>query len=756
MLLRAFLRVANWLIAITGALLLVGLWWFFWRPLPRTSGTQKAPVRALVRVEFDRLGVPHIHAANQMDALFVQGYVTASERLWQMDTLRRAAAGDLSEIIGSATLQIDIATRRLRMRRIAEAGYMSLPAQDKAEMAEYARGVNYFIDTHSSNLPFEFAALQYTPKPWSVVDTILIGLYMFRDLTTSWPEHLHKAQLLASGNRAKVEYLFPVRAGDEIQPGSNAWVVSGARTQHGHPQLSNDMHLEYSIPGIWYMTSLDAPGLRVAGVALPGVPGVIVGHNQRIAWGATNLHFNVQDLYREKLDDRTGQYEFAGKMEQARQEIELIPVKGQKPVELRQWVTRHGPVILDDQGDHLALRWVANEPNQFSNPFMDVDRASNWQQFTAALSRFAGPGQNFVYADIDGNIGYHATGHLPIRRGFTGDIPLDGASGKFEWDGYVPYEQLPSAFNPSRGIIVTANQNPFPADYPYTVSGSFASPYRSRQVFDRLQAKPKLGPEDTLAIQKDVYSAFHDRLAKALVAAWDRAPDNDSEVKAAVGQLRAFNGQIDKDSPAALIVTLASHYVRMSVAESAAPGHADLYEDVHSTHPGSVAYARGAERSLQLSYAVIDRLLHERPSGWFADYDWMLRSCLEAAVREARGMQGPNVNRWRYGNYLTLSIAHPIGGKIPGLESWFNVGPVAMSGGPTTVKQTTNVLGPSERFNAVVGDWDKSLLNVVVGESGHVLSRHFKDEWEAYYYGRSFPMQFEHVDVRSELKIIPE
>jgi penicillin amidase len=743
-LMRRLIAAVNLFLAVTGVALIAGAWWFFWRPLPQTSGNVTAPVSGRVEISRDALGVPHIRGASQEDVLFAQGYVTASERLWQMDALRRAAAGDLSEIVGPAALPSDEESRKLRMRRIAETLYVALSAHDRADIAAYARGVNYFIDTHHGNLSFEFAALDYSPRPWSTVDTLLIALYMYRDLTTSWPDHLQRSRLMKHGDPAKIAYLFPVRAGDEIQPGSNAWVVSGAHTAHGHPQLSNDMHLDYSIPGIWFMVGLEAPGLHVAGVALPGAPGVIVGHNERIAWGVTNLHFNVQDLYREKLNDRTGQYEFQGHIEQARLERDLIPVKNRKPVEFRQWVTRHGPVIVNEDGEHLALRWTAAEPIPFSMAFLDIDRARNWKEFTDAVGGFPGPGQNFVYADVDGNIGYHASGKLPVRRGFTGDLPLDGAAGNTEWDGYIPFDQLPSAFNPPSGIIATANQNPFPASYPYTVSGEFASPYRSRQIFARLHAKAKLTPQDALAIQKDVYSGFEDELAHMLVQAWDKHRSGNDDLKAAVDLLRDFHGQLDKDSAAALIVVLTDRDVRTSIADSAVSGAGGAY--INGPKSGG---------PFQMSYPAARRLLRERPAGWFADYDAMLLGCLRDAVQEGRRMQGRSLEKWRYGNYLTLEIDHPILKQLPMIGSYFNIGPVPMSGGATSVKQTTRRLGPSERFNAVVGDWDQSLLNLPVGESGHIFSKHYKDEWDAYYNGRSFPMPFEHVDVKAVLTLVP-
>jgi penicillin amidase len=281
------------------------------------------------------------------------------------------------------------------------------------------------------------------------------------------------------------------------------------------------MHLEYSLPGIWYLTHLSAPGLEVSGVALPGTPGVVVGHNRRIAWGITNLGFDVQDLYIEKIDERTGRYVFRGQIEQARGERDLIRVKGQNNVEVVNWVTRHGPLFVNENNQRLSLRWTAAEPGLLQFPMLDIDRAENWEQFTAALARFPGPGSNFVYADVDGNIGYHAAGALPRRHGYAGDVPVDGSSGDFEWDGYIPFNELPSSYNPSSGIIVTANQNPFPADYPYPVNGNFAPPQRLLQIRNLLLARKGWHAQDLLTVQKDVYSSLDKFIAEQLVGAYE-------------------------------------------------------------------------------------------------------------------------------------------------------------------------------------------------------------------------------------------
>jgi penicillin amidase len=620
----------------------------------------------------------------------------------------------------------------LRLRRIAEQAYLQLPAGDLAAFAAYTRGVNAYLSSHLDNLPLEFTLLRYQPRPWSVIDSLLICIHMFRNLTTTFRSELIKSGMLAEGDAAKVNYLFPLRAGWEVQPGSNAWVIAGNRTASGKPLLSNDMHLEYSLPGIWYMAHLEAPGLNVAGVSLPGAPGITVGHNQRIAWGITNLQFDVQDLYIEKFDERSGRYLFHGQVEQAQTERELIQVKGQKPVELVTSITRHGPILVAENGRYLALRWTVAEPGVVQYPILDIDRAQDWREFTSALSRWGGPGSNFVYADVDGNIGYHAAGKLPKRVGYSGDVPVDGSSGQFEWDGFIPFEQLPAAFNPPGGIIATSNQNPFPANFPYPVNGNFAPPDRSTEARFLLSSRKGWRAEDLLAVQKDVYSDFGKFLAGQLNAAYEKRHSRNPTLDDAVALLKGWNGQMEKDQPAPFLITLAFQHVRSSLAENAAPG-------------------KGAEYESAMAPAVIEKLLTERPGGWFRDYDDMLLRAFLDAVEEGNRMQGHDMKRWRYGAFLNLTIRNPIIHNVPWVGRYFDIGPVPMSGSPTTLKQTSLALAPSMRMNADPGNWENSLLNIQIGQSGQVLSGHYRDQWDAYYVGHSYPMQYRNVDAASTL-----
>jgi penicillin amidase len=342
-----------------------------------------------------------------------------------------------------------------------------------------------------------------------------------------------------------------------------------------------------------------------------------------------------------------------------------------------------------------------------------------------------------VYADRAGNIGYQAAGRVPIRRNFDGDVPLDGASGHFEWDGYIPFDQMPSLYNPASGIVATANQNPFPAQYPYHVDGSFADEYRIRQIRALLSVKSRLNVDDMLAVQKDVYSAYDHFLAQAVIQAFDKQGSKDDLVREAVDVLRRWNGQMDKDQAAPVMTELLHNELGKGLA-------AELSQNVGTP-------------SIRPRPQVIETFLHQRPPGWAPKDDWdkLLLDSFSSALEEGRRRQGTPVAKWRWGHLLQWKFEHPVGKQIPLADRFFDIGPIAMSGAGTTVKQTTATLGPSERMVVDLGDLDKSVQNLIAGESGLVASGHYKDQWPAYYVGKSFPMEFEHVDAKDTLRVKP-
>src|SRR5690349_17482782 len=556
-----------------------------------------------------------------------------------MDTLRRFGGGTLSEVFGPAPLAADRLSRSMRMQAIADASVARLPDDQRAVLAEYARGINFFIDTHRGDYSLEFSlpGHSYTPRPWTLADSVLVSLVMFRDLTNSMDFEFAKGTLFAlHADPAKMSVLFPASQGQYLRPGSNSWAVSGAYTADGKPILANDPHLAYGIPGTWHLVHLKAPGLNVSGAALPGIPCVITGHNEQIAWGVTNLQTDVLDLYGERLDLKTGRYLYEGKTEQAHLDHQIIRIRNTKPAMLDVWVTRHGPVVLEEGPQSFSMRWSAAEG--FGFPLLKLDEAHDWNEFRSALSEFWGPAQNFIYADRAGNVGYQAAGRAPIRRNFDGSVPVDGTSGRFEWDGYIPYEQMPSIYNPASGIVATANQNPFPPGFPYQVSGSFADKYRIEQIHallnKKIAAKNKLSVQDMLEIQKDVYSAYDKFLAEQIVRLH---PSKSEAERQAIDILRHWNGQMDKDQAAPFITELLNTELSANLPRLLLRIAAPAPKDTKATPAQPPKGARLVGFSLPHPRPqVIESLLRERPSGWVPNNDWdaYLLAAFHAALEQ--------------------------------------------------------------------------------------------------------------------------
>ena len=705
---RKLLQSINVLIGIALAATLGAIYWYGWRPLPKESGTLTAPLGKAVRVERDEMGVPHISAETLEDLYFAQGFVTAQDRFWQMESFRRLTAGELSEVVGAAALESDRDFRRLRMSRLAEQRARSVSGEDRMVLAAYARGVNHYLETHAGRLPVEFALLGYKPALWRMEDTMLVGLMMQNSLSSSFKHDLTREAMYEKGDPEKIAQLFPARTGSEHQPGSNAWAVAGTKTRSGKAALANDMHLAWSLPGVWYMTHLKGPGMDVTGVTVPGVPAVVVGRNAQIAWGITNLGFDVQDLYRPASG-------------QALMERDRIAVRGTAGEPFEQPVNAHGPLLPGPGGKPVALRWTAAEQMPFRIGLVKLNRARNWQEFREALREFPGAASNVAYADAEGNVGLQVAGVLPVRRDCTGQRV--STAGTCEWQGFIPFEELPSFYNPAAGMIVTGNQNPFPATYPYTVSGNFAPHYRANRIRSELQRQEKWSPEEMVRLQTDVYSPFSHFLAQQITAAWDRKKATNPQLTDAIALLRNWNGEMRAEAAAPVIVTYTANQLRRAIATKA-------------------ANTPNVEWEPYVYFAVIETLLKTRPEGWFADWDRELLRAAQEGVEEGGRRQGQDAKKWQWGEYNKLTVANPIVRNIPWISGYFQVGPVNVGGSSTTVKQTTPRMGPSMRMVVDFGDPRGGLLNLPFGQSGHPLSSHLKDQWEAYSEGRSYPLHY--------------
>ena len=785
-----FVRVLLWLVLIAIVIFVGVLAYAYFAvhsALPQLDGRlQVRGLSSAVTVTRDGHGVPTIDAATLDDLFFAQGYITAQDRLWQMDVMRRFGSGELSEILGEPLLKVDREQRVLGLRAAAKKSLEMATPRDRIFFEAYARGVNAFIGDHVGRLPIEFRILRYAPKPWMAEDSVVIANQMVKDLNYHYFfDALAREKILAklgpdltadlyvnrswhdrpptvmredldepqtdtddsddddddddSGPDNSITYVAIPDLAQEGVPvnGSNDWVVSGAHTVTGKPLLSNDMHLGHQMPNLWYEAHLHSGNLDVAGVTLPGMPFVIVGHNQRIAWGFTNVGPTVTDVFIENFNAQ-GAYQTPSGWVQPNHRAETIHVKGKPDVTLDVKITRHGPIITElvpGEKRQLALRWTLYDGLHI--PFFDVNASQNWQEFRKAFSVLDAPGQNVVYADVDGNIGYQTTGKVPIRAAGDGSLPVSGADDAHEWASYIPFEKLPSIYNPPSGIIATANGRITPDEYPNSISMEWEAPWRTARIYHVLESGRKFSPADMLALQTDVHSEADQFAAERLVYAVDHASKPSARAKQAADLMRSWDGRMLASSAAPTIAENSIRELRRLLLEpklGPSPADSDKDDDVLSWKTYS-----WEQRSVWMENILLHRPLRWLPAK-FPNYDELLAAAVEAAV------SGPEVPKdltsWKWGVYNAVEIEHPILAKIPVVKHWSGPGVQEQSGSGYTVKAVTRHHGPSERFTANLADLDQSTLNTVTGQGGNFLSPYYMDQWKAWYEGTTFTLPF--------------
>jgi penicillin amidase len=802
----AFLLLLALLLAVLGT-----MDWFYSlarAALPQLDGTLLVHgLSAAVTVGRDAHGVPTIDAANLADLFFAQGYVTAQDRMFEMDGMRRYAAGDLSEVIGDSLLEHDRRQRILGLRVAARKMVELAPAEDLARFDAYARGVNAYIESHRSRLPLEFRVLGYSPRAWTPEDSMLVATQMVEDLSASPENALIREKISAKlgpeltadlyvnsswhdhpptsshpgldqdnndGNRRHSDKnknknkdeddeddedsgpnnSVAQRTGAASQPafspsselsaedlhltlGSNNWVVSGTHTVSGKPLLSNDMHLAHQMPNLWYEAHLRCGSLDVAGVTLPGVPYVVVGHNQRIAWGFTNVGPTVEDAYIETFNDN-GQYLTPDGWKHPEHRHEMIHVKNKPDVAVDVILTRHGPIVTElspGETRKIALRWTLYDGVR--NPFFALNSAQNWEQFRQAFSQFDAPGQNVVYADVDGNIGYQTTGKIPIRTTGDGSLPENGSNNAHEWTSYIPFDKLPSIFNPPSGILASANGRITPDGYAYSISTEWEAPWRTERIYRVLNSGKKFTPADMLALQTDIFSEADRFFAERFVYAVDRARNPSARVKAAAEIMRQWDGRMTADSAAPTLAVRTREQLTRLLLET------KLGPDSNESQPSQSVLSWKSYRWTMRS-VWMENVLEHKPPRWlpqaFPNYDELLTAAVEAAVSGPGAPQ--DLNSWKWGQQNPVEIQNPILGKIPILQRWTGPGLKEQSGSGYTVKASTRYDGPSERITTDLSNLDRSTLNLVTGEAGNFLSPYYMDQWNAWYEGQTFPLAF--------------
>jgi penicillin amidase len=772
-----------------------------------------AGLQEAVTVRRDARSIPYIEAKNEADLYFAQGYVTAADRLFQMDLLRRVARGETAEIFGRQGFEEDKRWRKLGFTGIVAESYQMLKPELKNAVDNYARGVNAYIATLTPDkLPVEYQILQFKPREWLPTDSMVIGKILADGLSNTWRQDLVQAAIMQLADRDKAELLLnqvtpydvmiygydedkthqrqrrpvkevpPSPSFDRPKPqissrppgmaainrlleiseqvedtrraslekigfyaednaASNNWVISGKRTADGKAILANDPHLPPTAPGIWYLTHLSLPTGRMSGVTFPGAPGIILGHNEYIAWGATNLGPDVQDLYEETFDPaRPGMYKTEKGWKNStirKEEIKvrknpLGPISDQNIEKLDVIETRHGVIYFEDGDKKYALRWTARDPKYTElGGFYYLNRAKDWKEFNDALKNYGGPAQNFVYADVKGNIGYHAAGPVPIRFEATGAVPYDGAKGEAEWIGTIPYDAegpmlngMPRRYTPDSGFLVTANQRVTGTRHEYfsELSRDAAMPWRARRISDMITAvlnsRRKITMDDCRDIQLDVFN-----IPLAMFA--ELVHDIDGASPETLGAMAAWNGRTTYDAKEPLIINEMRNVFSQKLAD------ANLVDKDGKRLNISYGYVR--ER-------VIIPVLKGNKTKWlpngFSSFKDLLLECEKQArlnlnALAARLKKDPAELVW--GDYFTANFFHPLAGA-PLIGGQFTVRPQGVNGSGQTPNVGASV---SMRLIASPGNWDITRHVIPLGESGDPKSPYWKDQFESWRTGKA-------------------
>lgn len=725
--------------------------------LSRITGTVRVPgLRERVTVRRDRFGIPHIEAGNTRDLFFAQGFVQAQDRLFQMELWRRSTQGRLAELLGPKWVERDRMTRLVtRYRGDMAAEWASYDHEAKIICESFVSGVNAYVDSLGKRRPVEFEILDMGLEHWKAEDLLAraeafgmsgnarnevararaigaLGADLFFKLAPIDPP---VEPLLPPGFDARG---IPTGLGDALgliggaarvaseDEGSNNWVVAPRRSTTGRPLLANDPHRALDHPSLRYLVHLKAPGWNVIGAVVPWFPGVAIGHNERVAWGLTIFQVDAQDLYIEELDPADpSRYRTPSGWATMTLARETVSVRGGAPVTVDLKYTRQGPVVFEDPTARraYALRWTGTEPGTAGYlAGLALDRARNGAEFRRAARRWKMPGENFVWADVRGNVGYQATGLTPLRRPGSGLVPAPGWSGELDWKGFLDPGVLPSVTNPASGFVATANHNTLPPGYPHAIGYEWSPAFRIRRVRELLEAKPRVGLADMRSMQQDVLSLP----ARDLVPLLHDLDTDNPRLKALRDLLTGWDYRLQEESAAAAAFVVFYDTLLADHAASRLP-------------PGASAPA--GMRSLVSGATMIRDVLRTKPAS-------LLRGALEKTLTSLDAALGPDMAAWRWGTLHKATFRHFLASDGP-TRALLDRGPYPRPGDDETVNSTyrgasdyRQTGGASFREIIDVGDWDASVVASAPGQSGQPESPHYDDLIPYWREGRTIPLAF--------------
>lgn len=767
--------------------------WLTFRSLPNIDGLTQVPgLKSSVEIRRDDRGIPFIQAINEGDAYFGLGYAHAQDRLFQMDFMRRLGAGRLSEVLGQQGLGSDKFMRTLGIYKHAQENLNVLNPETVHVLQRYADGVNAWLETHPNPLPPEFQLLNYTPDPWQLADSLVWQKLMGLSLAGNWRDELLRSALLNALPSERVSELWP-----DLQEGtpttladaqssisirlahglvdsidtharptlaSNIWVLDGKHTSSGKPLLASDPHLGYQAPLVWYLARLEWPGEMRVGATTPGFPFVVIGHNNHTAWGMTTTHSDLQDIFIEKVA-ASGRYLTPDGQADFASHEETISVRFNDPVSLTVRRTRHGPVVSDlaafsmpglEEDSVLSLAaTLLRDDDGTANSIQSVARSRSVEDVKTALSKFEGPQQNFMYADTGGGIGFSAAAYVPIRLKGDGTVPVPGWSGEYDWQGRVPYEELPHSLRPKTGRLVNANNRPVPRDYPHLIAATFPAGYRAERIEQRLDllGSSEATVADMLDIQIDSVSTMvHDLLPVLLKSA---KPETELERKT-IELLEAWDGLMDRERPEPLLFLTWMDFIKEELIadelganyRSFRGGNPVLIREILTTkqHWCDVTSTSDVETCDSAVSKALDRAI-----------DWLA---------ERPELSDKALDHWRWGDFHRARFAHPLFSFIPGLSDLTTV-EIESDGSDHTINRGAyraargrapfiNTHGAGLRSVFDLANLDQSRFMIAVGQSGHPLSPHYKDLNTPWRNGESFALPpFRDIEPASALKLEP-
>jgi penicillin amidase len=706
-----------------------------------------------VEVRRDRWGVAHVYAQTKHDLFFAQGFVAAQDRLYQMEIWRRTGTGELAEVFGPGYVDRDRMARLVRYRGDMQAEWKSY-SPDAEEIAKaFTAGVNAFVEHAGDNLPIEFALLDFKPGHWEPEHVVLriAGLLMTRNLR----QEIARSEMIAKLGIEETLKWFPPDPPRELRPdpeidlngidrgvlanyssaisiptlgeeGSNNWAVAGNLSATGKPLLASDPHRPVVLPSLRYMIHLVGPGWNVIGSGEPALPGVAIGHNERVGWGFTIVPYDMADLFVETLDaENLNRYRYQDEWRARTVVRETIRIKGQEPLEVELKFTRNGPVIWEDAASRraAALRWAGEEPGTAGYlGSLALDQVGNWDEFVEAMKAWKLPAENMVYADVDGNIGWVAAGLMPIREGWSGLLPVPAHNGKYAWKGFRTVDELPRRFNPETGYIATANQNILPDGYPHDLAFDWAAPYRFQRVDEVLSRGRKFTVKDFQRLQLDEASLP----ARQLIALLEQLPEGGAgEQQQARKMLQGWNKVLSRDSgPAALfevwIRRLTSRFLETQVPPETRPLAAGNFDTT-----------------------ALIRMLSEAPEDLRRR---VMLDSLSEAMQQTQSIMGTNPSGWRWGKLHTITFRHPLA-NTPARAGVFNRGPIERGGDGLTPNATSGPSfrqssGASYRHILDFADWDRSVFTSTPGQSGQPGSRYYDDLLPLWAEGKYAPLVY--------------